>query len=300
MTMMEERKEDFDFRYMRDHEALWTQLMDSFRDQPALILQVGNGNIEKSVDITLWLVAKLLRHKDAKVFCCDAFVGDGYTQFTEKTKPFSDKIVLCRGIPHDFVKTPAIRQRKFYMAFVDIVDLLPEQIIEILVLAFRQLHFGGLLIVDTLPDSSPMEAFVALYRQTLTVIVSGSQLVLRKRSPEELPPDRLAALQKEVQLQADLNPPPATIAARKLDACVQLFNDKCYADAISACDQIISLGAMAGPSLRQAYINRAAIRCVQGMVPDAVKTLKRAIQNGLDDQVIRSEAERLQKLAIVA
>ena len=30
------------------------------------------------------------------------------------------------------------------MAFVDIVDLLPEQIIEILVLAFRQLHFGGL------------------------------------------------------------------------------------------------------------------------------------------------------------
>jgi hypothetical protein len=75
---------------------------------------------------------------------------------------------------------------------------------------------------------------------------------------------------------------------------------RCYADAIAACDQIISLGAMAGPSLRQAYINRAAIRCVQGMVPDAVKTLKRAIQNGLDDQVIRSEAERLQKLAIAA
>ena len=135
---------------------------------------------------------------------------------------------------------------------------------------------------------------VALYRQTLTVIVSGAQLVLGKRSPEELPPDRLAALQKEVQLQADLNPPPATLAARKLDSCVQLFNSGCYADAISTCDQVIALGAMAGPALRQAYINRAAIPMRSGMVPDAVKTLKRAIQNGLDDQVIRSEAERFE------
>ena len=68
MIMMEEHKEDFDFHYMRDHGALWAQLMDSFREQPALILQVGNGNIEKSADVVLWLVAKVLRHKDAKVF----------------------------------------------------------------------------------------------------------------------------------------------------------------------------------------------------------------------------------------
>lgn len=297
MVGHEEHKEDFSFGYMRDHEVLWLQLMESFVQQPTIILYVGCGNAEKNADVSLWLTSKVLRHKDARLFCCDAFTKDLYALFEEKTRPFSDKIVICRGIPHDFLKSSAIRQRKFYAIFIDIIGLVSEQIIEHLVLTFRQLHFGGLLIVDALPDSSELNAFVAIFRQQLTVLVSSSQVILRKSSPDEMSADRRAIFLREVALDAELNPPPATIAARKLDTCAQLFNNGSLDEAVRMCNQVIALGAAAGAALRQAYINRAAIQCAQGAVSGAAKTLNQAVQNGVNDDVIRSEATRLEQLA---
>jgi hypothetical protein len=279
--------------YMRAHAQLWTQLMESFLQQPTIILYVGAGDVEKNANVARWLADNVLRHKDARLFCCDAFTSDLQTAFEEKTRPARDKIVICRGLQHDFLKSSAIRQRKFYAAFVDIVGLPSEQVIERLVLVFRQLHFGGLLIVDALPDSSDLSAFVAIFRQQLTVLTAGSQLILRRSSLEDLSEDRRAIFLRELALETALNPPPPAVAAHKLDICAQLFRDGFLDDAVRQCDQIIAIGAAAGAALRQAYINRAAIQCAQGAVAGAAKTLGRAIQNGVNDELIRSEAARL-------
>jgi predicted O-methyltransferase YrrM len=279
------------------NEKLWDQVLSAYKNQPVQFLEIGSYEGRSAT----WLLDNILTHPDAKLFCCDSFLGSIehcnnliYERFVSNTARHKEKVVICRGHSHEVLKTTLLKTRRFHMIYID-GDHFPYSVLEDAVLSFRLLYPGGLMIFDDYKwkgysaDHSPqkgIDAFVDAYGNLLDVVHRGTQVIIRRKLPQEL--DRIDFM---AYVYNKANEEPENVEA-KIELTRILFELGRLSDVIRLCDDVI--GRPLTPNTWKAHHNKAICLHLQGNAADAIAVLRDAMKTEIAD--IDKLSETLQKI----
>ncbi|WP_399696622.1 class I SAM-dependent methyltransferase [Xenophilus sp.] len=174
----------------------WTGFFAGWdRQRPHVAVEIGSYEGRSSV----WLLENVLQHPESRLHCIDVFAGmdepDSYGQrFMSNVAPFGERVTVHRGFSFDHLIRLLVDGVRADFVYVDGSHRAAD-VLEDLILGFRLLNPGGLMICDDylggagsnadLTLGSPkmgVDAFTTLYRDRLE-IVGGQplyQLAMRK------------------------------------------------------------------------------------------------------------------------
>ena len=175
----------------------WTGFFHRWQESPRTAIEIGSYEGRSS----LWLLENALAHPESKLFCVDVFAdaeaSDSYwSRFKQNVvdSAHGSKVEVHRGYSFDFLSHFVVSGRKVDFVYVDGSHRAAD-VLEDLILAFRVLKPGGLLICDDylggagkgheLTLGSPkiaVDAFTTIYRDRLEIIPGQPlyQLAMKK------------------------------------------------------------------------------------------------------------------------
>jgi predicted O-methyltransferase YrrM len=175
----------------------WKGFFAGWDQRPVTAVEVGSYEGRSAV----WLLENVLRHPDSRIHCIDVFADrdqpDSYWhRFEENLTPFADKVEVYQGYSFDYLTGFVRAGLRADFVYVDGSHRAAD-VLEDLVLGFRILKPGGLMICDDylggagsnedLILGSPkiaVDAFTTIYRDRIELIGRQPlyQLAMRKHS----------------------------------------------------------------------------------------------------------------------
>jgi predicted O-methyltransferase YrrM len=263
---------------------LWENILSGFKNQEVQFLEIGSYEGRSAT----WLLDNILTHPDAKIYCCDSFLGSiehsnpaMYDRFVQNIAPHKEKVVICRGQSHEVLKSTLLKTRRFHMIYID-GDHFPYSVLEDAVLCFRLLHPGGLMIFDDYEwtgynvEHAPkggIDAFLSAYANLIDVVHRGYQIVVRRKLPHEL-----NAIDYMAYIYNKSNEEPENVDV-KIELTRILFDLRRFNDVIKVSDEIIR----SKPDLWKPYHNKAVCLHVVGKTDQSIEVLKEAMQKEVSD-----------------
>ena len=170
--------------HFADNESVWQSHLSHLRDRPVHCLEIGCLEGES----TIWIVAELLSHPDARLVCVDPWPDpeiEARFDFNVRQTGRPDRIVKIKGFSQEAL--PAITNR-FEFAYIDgsheARDLMSDA-----VHTWRLLAPSGILIFDDyewhgttvrLPPRVGIDAFLFLWASEIEALHRGWQVIVRK------------------------------------------------------------------------------------------------------------------------
>lgn len=170
----------------------WSQVLKEFQGNPVRGLEIGSFQGRAS----RWLMETILTHPDARLTCVDTFEGsqehgpshlrDLRKLFDHNLAPFQDKLTVLVGNSQLLLRN---HTERYDFAYVD-GDHHAFATLEDGINAFRLLKCGGILIFDDYQwygcprdIDNPylaIDTFLSFYRDKITVIHKGYQVIVKK------------------------------------------------------------------------------------------------------------------------
>ncbi|MEB0110439.1 class I SAM-dependent methyltransferase [Variovorax sp. RTB1] len=180
----------------------WQSFFSGWGDEPRTAIEIGSYDGRSSV----WLLENVLRNNASRLHCVDVFADrekpDSYWKRFEENvlkSPHAPKVDVYTGYSIDFMLQFAVSGRTADFVYVDGSHRAAD-VLEDLILAFRVLKPGGLMICDDYlggagPGKDPtlgspkiaVDAFTTLYRDRLEIVAGQPlyQLAMKKSSDRE-------------------------------------------------------------------------------------------------------------------
>jgi predicted O-methyltransferase YrrM len=171
----------------------WGALFAEFKGHAVAGLEVGTFEGKGAA----WFLDTILTHPESRLTCIDTFEGSMehseqeknalYNRCASNLSPYPN-VTIVKGSSHDVLRTMTDR---FHFIYID-GDHRAKSVLEDAVLAFRLLHYGGLMMFDDYlwqdprwpsPVDAPklgIDAFLGVYSGRYSVIYTGGQVVIRK------------------------------------------------------------------------------------------------------------------------
>lgn len=186
------KKYQFTSDWFSNDIPVWATLLETYVGKPDVTyLEVGVWEGRS----LFWMVDRVLTDKSSRAIAIEPFVKDNLLNNIEASGA-KDRITLVKGFS-------GIEMRKMDLESIDIVYIdgahTADAVLEDMVLAWRLLKPGGLMIMDDYmwdgnadtPDERPLttelkprqgvDTFVSAYRSFIEVVHKDYQFVLRKR-----------------------------------------------------------------------------------------------------------------------
>jgi predicted O-methyltransferase YrrM len=174
--------------------GVWQQVLGAFKDKPVRGLEIGSFQGRSA----RWLMENILTHPESRLACVDTFEGSVEHNehhlrnlralFDHNLAPFREKLDLLVGNSQQILRTYTT---PVDLAYVD-GDHHAFAVLEDAIHAFRVLKPGGFLIFDDYQwygcprdiDNPYMaiDTFLSFYRDKITVVYKGYQVVVQKTS----------------------------------------------------------------------------------------------------------------------
>ena len=171
----------------------WDAILSEFKGRDVAGLEIGTFEGKGAA----WFLDNVLTHPQSSLVCVDPFVGlleytdadrDAlYNRCISNLSSYS-RVKIVKGRSQDVLRT---MDEKFHFIYID-GDHHAKAVLDDAVLAFRLLHYGGIMIFDDYEWQDPREpalvdapklgidAFLRAYQGYYNVVYKGYQIVIRK------------------------------------------------------------------------------------------------------------------------
>lgn len=183
--------------WFTDHIPVWKAALADYRDKQGIqYLEVGVFEGRSSI----WMIENILTHSSSRATVIDPFVMVSETGDVEQifranlhASGGADRTTIIKG--YSQVELRKLPLDSYDIIYIDGSHAAPD-VLEDIVLAWRLLNDGGLLILDDYewpedlaPEQKPriaIDAFVRCFRGQIEVVHSAYQVFLRKRAAKSL------------------------------------------------------------------------------------------------------------------
>jgi len=189
--------------------SVWTQYLSFLKNQPNLsFLEIGS----REGMSTCWLLDHILTHPTSKLTCIDLWTESKdqglwakelydskdfnlvLSNFSHNTKEYQDKLVIINGKSQKMLRTLG------YSPVYDLIYIdgshIACDVLEDIVLAFRLLKTGGILIADDYTWDLPknplrepriaVDAFLSVFKGQYNILHVDQQMILQKIITENI------------------------------------------------------------------------------------------------------------------